>query len=169
MALVAPSEVSSPVDSHLTAATALRYAWCSWLTFLLLPFFLFLYVVVNLTDETSTRHLASAQVWFVISMAYMATVVPGAIFWRSRLFKPYWQGHTVSPRDYLRGMFLVWLSLEVGGLLSLTGSLVNHSLLPNLLPALVAFMLFTPLWPSGRAMTRRIGNHDDPETYEEPR
>jgi hypothetical protein len=169
MAVAARSQISSPVNSHLTAALALRYAWISWLTFLLLPFFLFLYVIVNLTDETSARHLASAQVWFVISMAYMAIVVPGAIFWRSQLFKPYWQGQTVSPRQYLKGMFLVWLSLEIGGLLSLTGCLVNHTLLPNLLPALVAFMLFTPLWPSGRAMTRHIGNEDDPEKYEEPR
>ncbi len=171
MALVAHSHVGTPVESHLTAATALRYAWISWLTFLLLPFFLFLYVLVNLTDidENATRHLASAQIWFVVSMAYMAIVVPGAIFWRSRLFKPYWQGNTVSPNHYLKGMFLVWLSLEIGGLVSLTGCLVNHSLQPNLLPALVAFMLFTPLWPSGRAMTRHTGHLDDPEKYEEPR
>ncbi len=169
MALVARSDASSQLHPPLTAALALRYAWISWLTFLLLPFFLFLYVIVNLTDEVSTRHLQSAQIWFVISMAYMAVVVPAAIFWRSRLFKPYWLGNTVSPRSYLKGMLVVWLSLEIGGLLSLTGCLVNHSLLPNLLPALVAFMLFTPLWPSGRAMTRHVGNQDDPEKYEEPR
>lgn len=164
------SESSSSQDSReLNAATALRYAWISWLTFLIVPFFLFLYVIVTLNDETTGRQLGNAQTWFVASMAYLAIVVPLAIFWRSSLFRPYWQGETVTPKNYLKGMMVVWLSLEIGGLISLAGCLLNHSLLPNLLPALVAFMLFTPLWPSGRAMTRHVGNQDDPALYEEPR
>jgi hypothetical protein len=67
-------------------------------------------------------------------------------------------------------MLSVWLTMEVGGLLALTGCLVTQSLLPNLLPALVAFILFIPFWPSGRAMTRPCAeDDDDPENYAEPR
>jgi hypothetical protein len=67
-------------------------------------------------------------------------------------------------------MLSVWLMMEVGGLLALVGCLVTQSLLPNLLPALVAFILFIPFWPSGRAMTTPCGaDDDDPENYAEPR
>ncbi len=67
------------------------------------------------------------------------------------------------------GMFTVWGTLEIGGLLSLTGCLVSRSLLPTLLPALAAFMMFVVLWPSGRAMINSHGGSDDPEKYGEPR
>ena len=66
-------------------------------------------------------------------------------------------------------MLILWLTIEVGGVMALLGCLVSGSLLPNLLPAMVAFMLFTPFWPSGRAMTNPVGNDDDFEVYEEPR
>jgi hypothetical protein len=66
-------------------------------------------------------------------------------------------------------MTSVWITLEIGGVMGLIGCLLTHSLIPNLLPALVAFMLFTPLWPSGRAMYCHGGSTDDPEIYEEPR
>jgi hypothetical protein len=42
-------------------------------------------------------------------------------------------------------------------------------MLPNLLPALLAFMLFTPLWPNGHSMTRALINEHDPADYEDPR
>jgi hypothetical protein len=99
----------------------------------------------------------------------MALVVPAAIFLRSYIFKAYWAGDTVHPKSYLKGMLGVWATIEIGGVLALVGCLVSHSLLPNLLPALVAFMLFTPLWPSGLAMVRHCGNQDDPSEYKEPR
>jgi hypothetical protein len=102
-------------------------------------------------------------------MAYLAVAVPAAFFWRSREFKAYWQGHCVSPNRYLRGMLILWLTIEIGGIMALIGCFVSGSLLPNLLPAMVAFMLFTPFWPSGRAMTNPVGNDDDFEVYEEPR
>jgi len=59
--------------------------------------------------------------------------------------------------------------MQIGAVLP-QAEIATNSLLPNLLPALVAFMLFLPLWPSGRAMIcSQRGNSDDPETYEEPR
>ncbi len=152
---------TDPIASHdrpdLTPNSALQYAWWSWLVMLLLPFFLFLYVIWTLMDETgAAKNLRVAQVWFIVSMAYLAVAVPLAIFWRSHVFKAYWHGQVVSPRDYLSGMLSVWITIEIGGIFSLVGCLISHGLLPHLLPALVAFMLFVPLWPSGRAMVRRI-------------
>ena len=85
------------------------------------------------------------------------------------LINPSEPGKVVSPGAYLRGMLTVWLACEIGGIIALIGCLVTRTLLPNLLPALVAFILFTPFWPSGRAMTHPVGNDDDFEIYEEPR
>ncbi len=63
----------------------------------------------------------------------------------------------------------MWGALEFGGIFSLLGCLVDHALLPNLLPALVAFMFYVTLWPSGRAMVSRMGHHEDAGMYEEAR
>jgi hypothetical protein len=130
---------------------------------------MFLYVCWRLMDNTEPRDVDAANSWFIASMIYLIVVVPAAIFWRSRLFRSYWTGQCVSPKSYLIGMISVWVTLEIGGIFSLIGCLMTQSMLPNLLPALVAFMLFTPLWPSGRAMICCRGNTDDPEAYEEPR
>ena len=89
---------------------------------------------------------------------------------RSHLFRPYWAGRTVSPRAYLKGTIILWLSLELGGILSMAGCSITHSLLPNLLPAMAAFILFALLWPAGTPMVcPNRGNLDDPERYVEPR
>jgi hypothetical protein len=151
----------------MTASTALWCAWASWLTLLLAPFVLFLYVAYRLS-ETATRHEELAGRWFIGTMVYLAVVVPGAIFWRSRTFKAYWTGVPVEPRNYFVGMLTVWLTLEIGGIIALLGCLYSGTLMPNLIPALVAFMLFTPLWPSGKAMLNPVGNVDDPGIYQEP-
>ena len=110
------------------------------------------------------------QTWFITASIYLLIVVPVAFFWRGHVFKAYWSGRPVTPHKYVYGMLSVWLALVIGGIYSLIGCYVEHSLLPNLLPALVAFMFYVTLWPSGRAMVRHtVGATDDPEVYEEPR
>jgi hypothetical protein len=102
-------------------------------------------------------------------MGYLIVAVPLSFFGRSRLFKAYWSGAPVTPGKYLMGMLTMWVTLEIGGVFALVGCVASHSLLPNLLPALIAFMFFTTLWPSGKAMTRSTGDKEDPQLYEEPR
>ena len=171
MATIASSDGSFSHPHHeLTAVNALRHAWVWWIALLLFPAAVFVFVMWSLmSDSAPPRHFAMAQHWFIIAMGYMLIAVPVAIFWRSHLFKAYWRGEVVRPRAYLFGMMSVWLTLEVGGLLSIVGCYLTHALLPNLVPAVIAFVLFLPLWPSGRAMVRHVGASDDPEKYEEPR
>lgn len=156
---------------ELTPDVALRIAWCTWLAMLAVPFAMFLFAVWQVMDREglASPQTGLARGWFYGSMAYLVIVVPLSFFWRSHVFKAYWTGECVSPRNYLNGMIGMWLTIELGGLLALLGCIVTGSLLPNLLPALVAFLLFTPLWPSGHAMTRHCGCVEDPELYEEPR
>jgi hypothetical protein len=163
-----------PVQAHgesITRSQALRLAWVCWLMLLAIPALYFLVVLWQFIDDDSVpADPAMAQRWFLGCMAFLAIAVPASFFLRSREFKGYWTGHCVSPSHYLKGMLSVWLTMEIGGLLALTGCLVTQSLLPNLLPALVAFILFIPFWPSGRAMTTPCGaDDDDPENYAEPR
>jgi hypothetical protein len=156
--------------NEMSAESALVLAWRWWLVLLVLPFIIFLGVIWNLMDqEAGTGNAPLAQGWFLAAMAFLAVAGPGAFFWRSHVFKAYWSGERVLPRDYLSGMLAVWWTLEIAGIFSLSGCLLSRQLLPNLLPAVVAFMLYVPLWPSGRAMVDRIGGTDDPGTYAEPR
>lgn len=156
--------------TQLTPGQALKIAWAAWITLLALPALGFLVVMWSFMDtDTAPADPALAQRWFLACMAYLALAVPAAFFWRSREFKAYFDGRVVSPGNYLRGMLTIWLAVEIGGLMALLGCFVTESMLPCLLPALVAFMLFTPFWPSGRAMTHPVGADDDFESYEEPR
>ncbi|MDB5321751.1 MAG: hypothetical protein JWN40_3382 [Phycisphaerales bacterium] len=170
MSAIATEHVHRTPD--LTPQTALRYAWWVYLTMLVLPFLMFLYVASSLMGETGVerRDRPLADGWFIASVVYMVVIAPASFFVRSRFFRDYWTGKCVAPRQYLKGMIVVWATLEIGGLLSLFGCLMSRSLLPGLLPAMAAFVMYVVLWPNGRAMICGArGASDDPEKYEEPR
>jgi len=160
---------SSQAISKLTPARALRLAWFCWLGLMVVPFAMILWLIWHLSPGQITEPGAGAQRWFIGSMAYLALAVPASLFWRGRVFKPYWAGQTVPPAQYLSGMATVWAALAVGGIVSLAGCVATKSLTPNLLPAMMSLILFLTMWPGGRAMIRRVGNADDPGLYEEPR
>lgn len=157
------------IGGNLSVRTALKLAWLTWVTLLVLPFFLFLCTVWNLMFREVMTVRAERPDWFLAACGYLLVVVPAALFYRGRLFKAYWTGHPIPPAKYLFGMLSIWAALEFGGIIALLGCLVDHSLLPNLLPALLAFMFFVTLWPSGKSMVRSIGNEEDASVYEEPR
>lgn len=164
-----PAAASTP-SSQLSVDTAMHIASWTWLGLLSLPFILFLAVVWHLMElEGTAGNTELASNWFIGTMIYLAVGIPAAFYIRSLLFKGYLQGQLVSPKNYLIGMILIWGTLEIGGLLALVGCLMSGKLLPSLVPGLVAFMLFTPLWPNGHAMTRRLKNEHDPADYQEPR
>jgi hypothetical protein len=171
MAVPATSAFHESGSEGLPPSAAMRRAWVTWLIMLVLPFILFVVAVWYTTWINSSGSSKSTlnQVWFIIAMVYLILVVPASLFWRSHIFKAYWHGQTVSPRDYLHGMISVWVALEIGGLFSLAGCIVGANLLPCLLPALIAFMFYILLWPNGRAMSHTTGGSDDAAIYEEPR
>lgn len=165
-----PGDLAYTRPTTLPAHTAMQVAWGCWLFMLVLPFLFFIYVLWTLMGQDTNRAVPHASTaWFLGSMLYLIVAVPLSFFARSRLFKAYWTGEPVAPKNYLAGMLIMWVSLEVGGLLALSGCLVDRSLVPNLVPALVAFVFFATLWPSGRAMFKRDGDKEDPQLYEEPR
>jgi hypothetical protein len=157
---------------ELTPQQALRNAWIGYGVMLALPFLMFLFVAASLMSQDGAvrRDLPLANGWFIASIVYMVLIPAASFFIRSRYFRNYWKGERVAPRQYLKGMYTVWVALEIGGLLSLLGCLMSRSLVPGLLPALAAFVMYIVLWPNGRAMVSSgRGASDDPEKYEEPR
>src|SRR5262249_16339302 len=137
---------------------------------LAVPFVGFIAMVWHLMDRPAeTIDTAMSHRWFIASMTYMMIGPPLAFFIRSRFFRGYWSGRIIPPLNYLIGMITIWAALEFGGLLGLVGCLISGALLPNLIPALLAFMFFLPLSPNGRSMTRALVNEHDPGDYEDPR
>ena len=170
MADIAAQEGMAGTGGTLSVRTALRLAWATWIILLLIPFFLFLTVVWTLGGmNDGVRLQTNHSSWFLGASAYLLVVVPLSFFWRGHVFKAYWTGQTIPPLKYLYGMLAMWAALEFGGIFGLLGCLVDRALLPNLLPALVAFMFYVTLWPSGRAMIKHVGHLEDPARYEEPR
>lgn len=156
-------------DREMTAQQALRKAWGIWLAMLLIPFVVFIALLWSLLWGELQPEGRLAVGFFWASMVWLLFAVPGAFILRNNMFKAYWNGETVDPTTYLRGMITIWLAPEIGGLLALIGCWISGTLLPGLFPAAIAFMLFTPFWPTGRAMSDPVGQADDDEIFRHPR
>ena len=158
-----------PSRSTLSVPKALRRAWLWWVILLAGPFLLLQWLIWRLATGDVGHSHADAQKWFVAAMAYLLLVLPVSFFWRGRLFKDYWLGRPVEPRRYIFATIAVGLAMALGGIFSLIGCYMTGSFMPNLIPALLALLLFALHWPTGRAMVKPVGNVDDPQIYEEPR
>lgn len=157
-------------DRELTPGQALRQAWLWWFVLLVVPFLVFMGVLWTRTlGVAPTPRPMLADVFFVVSLVWMLLTVPGAFLLRNYCFRSYWEGRTVEPRSYVRGMLTIWLATEIGGLLALLGCAISGTWMPCLLPAALAFMLFTPFWPTGRAMVDPVGMAEDDEVFRHPR
>jgi hypothetical protein len=171
-----PTSAAIPSDSPLadnrstlTPRRALHIARVTWLVMLVLPFAVFLGALLYMATEQPALAPSWSETWFVIALVYIALVVPAGFFVRARIYRKFWRGGVVTPREYLTGMLAVWGTLEFGGLFSLVGCLLNNHLMPNMLPAALCFVLFTPFWPSGLAMVRPVGTQDDSTVFAHPR
>jgi hypothetical protein len=159
---------SSPTVETCSIQATLRRAWVWWLMLLVIPFVLFLSLLVYLSLGP-VKNPAVGRIFFILSVAWLGIAVPISFFIRARCFRNYWAGGLCKPSDYIRGTLTAWVAIEIGGLISLIGCYYGNSLTPNVLPAVVAFILFTPFWPSGEAMTKALGDEDDPEIMRHPR
>jgi len=159
---------ASPTTQTCAIQATLRRAWAWWLTLLVIPFVLFLALLVY-HSVAPLKNPAVGRAFFFASVFWLGVAVPASFFIRSRYFRDYWAGGLTNPTDYLRGSLIVWVTIEIGGLISLLGCFMSNALMPNVLLAVVAFVLFTPFWPSGEAMTVALGAEDDAEIMRHPR
>jgi len=147
----------------------LRAAWSAYVVLLFFPFTLLAVVVAFKNSGIAPSHSHGVDPWLLLTTAYLVVGTTTALFYRRRLCGAYFRGEAVTPRQYLLGMLTIWLALEVGMILSIVGCYVTASFLPDLLPAIVAFVFFITLWPTGKMMVTHVGNSNDAQIYEEPR
>jgi hypothetical protein len=160
------------VSDHLqTQGGAYGLAWAVWITYLMLPLFVFMGVVFYmLVNIGGLGYHNVGDSWFLTMMIWLAVGVPGAYFVRSRLFfRDFWAGRPVTPRQYFYGMVLIWTVIEIAGVFSLLGCLFTGELVPNIIPALFAFILFITQWPNASAMTESTGQKADSTVFRHPR
>ncbi len=158
-----------PSESELVLPRALRRAWLFGGVLLVIPFLFLQWLIWHLTTSEGVRSSADSTKWFIAAMGYLLLVLPGSFFWRGHLFRDYWRGRPVAPHKYILATITVGLALAAGGIFSMIGCLVTRSFMPNLIPALIALLLFALHWPTGRAMVKPVGHLEDPQIYEEPR
>ena len=147
----------------------MQAAWYIWSALLLAPFMLFLMVTWFIAGNDRPMHQSFGYEFFIFNCIYLALAVPVSFGLRSKMFASYYEGKGVPPRRWLVGMMIPWIAFELAGIFSLIGAIVDNTLLPNLIPALLAFVLFCTQWPKGTGMLRPTGDSEDSGLYEEPR
>jgi hypothetical protein len=148
----------------------LRAAWVVYIILLTVPLAgLLLLLVSYIGSDVPVRTGLHLNGWFVLTFVWLAVGVPAALFFRRHLCGDYVRGKVVPRGKYFAGMLTVWLTLEVGMILSLIGCYVTELFVPNLALALVAFVFFVTHWPSGTMLFSRGGDSDDSEVYRQPR
>ena len=160
------------------SALALRQAWAIYFVMAAIPplamigmiFFLILWgpgsgVFGPRVIEESTSW---GWTWLLIGMFWLSITVPLTFWLRRGYWKAYYTGGTVRGGDYLKGNLAIWLPLVVAGVMGFVGFAATRYV-ASLFTSVTAFIVFLTLFPNGHAMTRAVGDHDDPAVYEEPR
>ena len=162
--------------SHLDeSALALRKAWAIYLTLALVPpmamimsiFWLLLAPRGWYQPLISTEANMTGWVSFLAGMIWISVTVPVGFAMRSRYWGAYYEGGLVEPVEYHKGNLAVWIPLVIAGIGGFIGFAATYYV-ANLFTSMTAFVIFLALHPTGHAMTRPVGDHDDPGVYEEP-
>jgi hypothetical protein len=142
-----------------TPTTALQLAWTTWLVLLALPFVILplsLHLLPGSRGSEPKPELA--EQWYAVVMVYIAGAVPIALVVRAFMFKAFWRGGVVPAQRYYAGMLLVWSVVLAAGLTAELVCIATATLVPNVLPGMLALFIFLLLWPTGRVMEERRQN-----------
>jgi hypothetical protein len=157
-------------------ALALRQAWGIYLLCGLIPplaligtiFYLLLSGQSSLGPATPDESTRWGWAWFVGGMVWISATLPLGFYLRRGYWARFYAGGTVRPRNYLKGNVVVWLPLVVAGIFGFVGFALTL-FAGSIFTSLMAFIIFLSMFPNGHAMTRAVGDHDDPGVYEEPK
>ena len=146
----------------------LDLAWSTWLILLAAPFVV-LPFALHMTPSAfgDGPRPALADRWFRIVMVYLLVALPAALLIRFYVFRGLRRGRPVLPRAYYIGMLIVWVVVAAAGLASELACVATATLVPNVLPALLALFVYLMLWPTGAAMEPRAAEPRQ-DTGEEP-
>ena len=166
--------IAIPLDE---AGLALRGAWASYLVLALIPpaamigaifFLLFTGNDRTLNGPVDASFDAFGMGWLVAGMIYIGIALPTAYYVRRLFWIDFYKGGVVKPRNYLKGWLAVWLPLVFGGVLGFVGLALTAEF-ATVFISMLSFVVFLSTTPNGHALTRPVGDVDDPGTYEEPK
>lgn len=157
-------------------ALALRQAWGIYLVLGLIPplvmigmiFFLIFTGQSFFGPRMSGESTDAGWIWFIAGMVWISLALPLAFYLRRNFWASYYAGGTVRPSNYLKGNMAVWTPLVIAGVLGFIGFAATL-FAGSIFTSLLAFVVFLSMYPNGHAMTRQVGDHDDPGVYEEPK
>ena len=110
-------------------------------------------VLVMILGSTPDESVApTGQLLFYIACGLTATAIPVGLFVRGQVFKRGWVGDVITPGAYTTGNIVAWACCEAPAIAGLVGCMIAGSLMPNVIPAVAAFVMHLLLWPNGRAM-----------------
>ena len=161
-----------PLDE---AGVALRTAWASYLGLALVPpaamigsIFFLLFTGNDRTLHGAEYRDFAGMAWLVAGMIYIGVALPLAFYVRRLKWTAFYEGGVVAPKDYLAGWMAVWVPLVIGGVLGFVGLALSGEF-ANVFTSMLSFVVFLSMTPNGHALTRPVGDVDDPGTYEEPK
>ena len=169
----ASPRIAIPLDE---AGLALRGAWASYLVLALVPpaamigsifFLLFTGNDRTFTDDPQGFDFFG-MAWLVAGMIYIGIALPVSYYVRRLCWIDFYKGGVVDPKDYLKGWLAVWIPLVIGGVLGFVGLALTAEF-ATVFISMLSFVVFLSTTPNGHALTRPVGDVDDPGTYEEPK
>ena len=163
------------------AGLALRKAWAIYILLALIPPGAMIAAIFTLlfTRNDTLADVPTAQqyggfggfwglVWLTFGMVWISIFVPLGFFIRRAKWKAFYEGGLVSGKDYLAGWLPIWVPLVIGGVIGFVGLALTAEV-GNLFTSMLSFVVFLSMAPNGHALTRPVGDHDDPGVYEEPK
>lgn len=155
---------------------AIRKAWLAYIVLALIPpsamiaaiFFLIFTGNDRIIQSPTDLDGTAGMIWTIAGLTWVGLSLPLAFFIRRGLWAAYYEGGVVKPDNYLKGWLVIWLPLVFGGVLGFIGLAATREV-ASLFTSMLAFIVFLAMVPNGHALTRPVGDHDDPGVYEEPR
>ena len=106
--------------------------------------------------------------WLVVGMVWISVTVPLAFYIRRQLWIDWFKGDgVVSPENYVKGNVIVWAPMVIGGVMGFVGMALTAGP-ASLFTSITALVLFISQAPDGSALTKPVGDHDDPAVFEHP-
>ena len=135
----------------------LMSCWLAWAMALCAPVIWLVYVLINLPMAVSQPQAAATsgigRLLFGLSVAWLALAGPVAFILRSHCFRATWDGRTVEPTSYYRGLTTIWAVLVLGAAATLYSSLLVGQAMPGGIVAIIAIALIGASKPNAKAVT----------------
>lgn len=104
-------------------------------------------------DPHTVRGAGDYDTFYLVSAWVLPVIlVPIGLFARGQIMKRGWVGNVVTPSAYLGGCVLAWACTEAAALFASGTMMISQRVWPNVLPAIVCFIVLVLLRPNGRAM-----------------